>query len=44
MSNWTYMIIGLVLGIVLTFYLYTIEFFGKVTLNKLKKVWKLLNE
>jgi uncharacterized membrane protein len=44
MNKWTYMIIGLVLGIILTFCLYTVEFFGKITLSKLKKVWKLLNE
>jgi len=44
MNKWSYAVIGFILGIIITFYLYTVEFFGKITSDKLKKVWKLLNE
>jgi uncharacterized membrane protein len=44
MNKLFYIIIGFILGIVVTLYLYIQEYLGKVTWKSLKKLWKILNE
>jgi hypothetical protein len=45
MDKITYLIVGFILGIAITLYLCIEELVGeKLTLEKIKKLWKILNE
>ena len=37
-------IVGVLIGVIIMFFICAEAILGKLTINKLKKVWKLLNE
>jgi len=44
MNKIFYIVVGFILGIIVTLYLCINEYLGKVTLKKLNQLWKILNE
>lgn len=44
MDKLFYIVIGFILGIIITLYLLLEEYLGKLTFKKIKKLWTLLNE
>ena len=43
MNKLFYFIIGFVLGMTVTTYLFIREYLGKLTYERIKKLWKILN-